>query len=104
MWDWAQIAGSGVALVWGWRVQRKGHREKLLDPPTPTQVAERKRDETRRTPGLIAAGRGAALLAAPVLPALAAWAMGWVCAAVTVREYPSEVAARRAAQEHRPAR
>nr|WP_168509762.1 hypothetical protein [Streptomyces sp. S1D4-11]QIY97201.1 hypothetical protein HEP87_28425 [Streptomyces sp. S1D4-11] len=35
------------------------------------------------------------LIAAPVLPALLAYAVGWVLAAFTVREYPSEVGARR---------
>ena len=33
--DGVQAAASVVALVWGWLSQRKGHREALLDPPTP---------------------------------------------------------------------
>ncbi len=35
-------------------------------------------------------------LAAPVVPAVAAFATGWLAAVLTVREYPSEVGARRA--------
>ncbi|MGW1754434.1 hypothetical protein [Streptomyces mirabilis] len=95
VWDWAQVAASCVALVWGWVVQRRGHRRDLLDPPTPSEARGRKRDRTRRSTGLALAGRILFLIAAPVLPALLAYAVGWVLAAFTVREYPSEVGARR---------
>lgn len=37
VWDWAQVALSFVALLWGWRVQRRDHHKKLLDPPSPTR-------------------------------------------------------------------
>ena len=95
MWDWTQVAASGVALVWGWLVQRRDHRRKLLDPPAPGEVRAAKRDEVRRSVWLTLVGRVAWLVAAPVMPALAAWAVGWCAAAFTVREYPSEVGARR---------
>jgi hypothetical protein len=95
VWDWAQVAASCVALVWGWVVQRRGHRRDLLDPPTPSEARGRKRDQTRRSTGRALAGRILFLIAAPVLPALLAYAVGWVLAAFTVREYPSEVGARR---------
>lgn len=91
VWDWAQVVVSCVALVWGWVVQRRD----LLDPPTPSEARGRKRDRTRRSTGLALAGRILFPVAAPVLPALLAYAVGWVLAAFTVREYPSEVGARR---------
>ncbi|MFE4624922.1 hypothetical protein [Streptomyces mirabilis] len=86
---------SCVGLVWGWVVQRRGHRRDLLDPPTPSEARGRKRDRTRRSTGLAPAGRVIFPVAAPVLPALLAYVVGWVLAAFTVREYPSEVGARR---------
>ncbi|MGW4563174.1 hypothetical protein ACWEN3_12430 [Streptomyces sp. NPDC004561] len=101
VWDWAQVAGAVVALVWGWRTQRRDHRRKLLDPPTPDEFRAAKRDEVRRSVWLTLAGRVLWLVAAPVLPALAAGLVGWVLAAFTVREYPSEVGARRWLEEHR---
>ncbi|MEU7056186.1 hypothetical protein [Streptomyces sp. NPDC046197] len=99
VWDWAQVVASCVAVVWGWVVQRRGHRKKLLDPPTPAQARAGKRDQSRRTPGLVVAGRFLVLIAAPVLPAFMAFAVGWLVAAFTVREYPSEVGARRWLQQ-----
>ena len=101
VWDWAQAVVSVVALVWGWRVQRRDLRRKLLDPPTPDQARRTKRDETRRSTGLAVAGRALWLVAAPVAPALVAGCVGWVVAAFAVREYPSEVGARRALEESR---
>ncbi|MET7898220.1 hypothetical protein [Streptomyces mirabilis] len=98
--DRVQLAASCVAPVWGWVKQRRGHREGLLHPPTPEQTRQAKRDHDRRAPGLASAGRGLGLLAAPVLPALAAYSVGWLAAWLTVREYPSEVGARRWLQEH----
>ncbi|MGW4137076.1 hypothetical protein ACWELV_09795 [Streptomyces mirabilis] len=95
VWDWAQVVVSCVALVWGWVVQRRGHRRDLLDPPTPSEARGRRRDRTGRSTGLALAGRILFLIAAPVLPALLAYVVGWVLAAFTVREYPSEVGARR---------
>ena len=99
VWDWAQVALSFVALAWGWRVQRRDHREKLLDPPSPDRSRHSKQDETRRSTGLAVAGRVLWLVAAPVAPALAAGCVGWVVAVFTVREYPSEVGARRWMEE-----
>ncbi|MEV0266791.1 hypothetical protein AB0I49_36335 [Streptomyces sp. NPDC050617] len=96
VWDGVQAVAGCAALVWGWLVQRRGHRAKLADPPTPEQAWDRKSDEKRRTTGPAALGRIVAVLAAPVAPAVAAFALGWVCAVMTVREYPSEVGARRA--------
>ncbi|MET7681245.1 hypothetical protein [Streptomyces sp. NPDC005423] len=96
VWDWTQVAASCVALGWGWRVQRRDHRAKLLDPPTPAQARSAKRDGTRRSVGLAVAGRVLCLVAAPVMPVFVAGCVGWVAAAFTVREYPSEVGARRA--------
>lgn len=95
VWDWAQVAGSCAALVWGWQVQRRDHHRKLQNPPTPDQVRQGKRSETGRSVGLAMVGRAFFLIAAPVMPACAAWCVGWVVAAFTVREYPSEVGARR---------
>ncbi|WP_227025777.1 hypothetical protein [Streptomyces fodineus] len=95
VWDRAQAAASVVALAWGWLVQRRDHRRKLLDPPAPDEFRAAKRDETRRSTGLVVAGRVPWLVAAPVMPALAAWAVGWSLGMLTVREYPSEVGARR---------
>ncbi|MFS4096738.1 hypothetical protein [Streptomyces sp. AF1A] len=95
VWDGVQVAASVVALAWGWRVQRRDHRRKLLDPPAPDEFRAAKRDESRRSVRLALAGRVLWLLAAPVIPALAAWGAGWCAAAFTVREYPSEVGARR---------
>ncbi|MFJ9898577.1 hypothetical protein ACIQPR_35120 [Streptomyces sp. NPDC091280] len=100
VWDWAQVIASCGAPVWGWVVQRRSHHRDLQDPPAPDEFRSRKRAEARRTTGLALVGRFAVVLAAPVLPALAAWAVGWCAAMLTVREYPSEVGARRWLQEH----
>jgi hypothetical protein len=94
VWDWTQAAASGVAVVWGWTKQRRDHRRKLLAPPTPQQMWDAKRGDTRRAPGLARAGVLPLLIAAPVLPAIAAWGVGWFVAMLTVHEYPSEVGAR----------
>ncbi|GCB45601.1 hypothetical protein [Streptomyces sp. NL15-2K] len=96
VWDWTQALASCAALIWGWQLQRRDHHKKLLDPPTPAQARQAKRAETRRSVWLTLAGRVLFLIAAPVMPAFAAWCVGWVVAAFTVREYPSEVGARRA--------
>ncbi|WP_234312044.1 hypothetical protein [Streptomyces griseus] len=100
VWDWAQVAVSCAALVWGWLVQRRAHRGQLLNPPTPSEFSSAKRDEARRSTGLAMLGRALVLLAAPVLPALAAFGVGWTVAMLTVREYPSEVGARRWLEKH----
>ncbi|MFJ8021951.1 hypothetical protein [Streptomyces sp. NPDC096311] len=100
VWDWAQMTASCVAVVWGWVKQRRDHRKALLDPPTPAEFRSRKRAEVRRSAGLALAGRGLLAIAAPIMPAFAAWCVGWFAAALTVREYPSEVGARRWLQEH----
>ncbi|WSQ10003.1 hypothetical protein OG604_20795 [Streptomyces sp. NBC_01231] len=97
--DGAQVVASCAALVWGWVKQRRSHREALLDPPSPQQTWVAKRDHNRRagrSAGWGAAG-GRVLLAlvAPVMPAFAAYLVGWLTAWGTVREYPSEVGARR---------
>jgi len=95
VWDWTQVAASGVAVVWGWMKQRRDHHKKLLDPPTPQQMWNAKRRDTRRASGLAGAAVLPLLIAAPVLPVIAAWGVGWFTAMLTVREYPSEVGARR---------
>ncbi|MEV5872898.1 hypothetical protein AB0L75_01485 [Streptomyces sp. NPDC052101] len=100
VWDGAQVVAACAASVWGWVQQRRGHREALLDPPSPGQTLQAKRDHNRRVPGLIALGRGLVVLAAPVMPAFAAYLVGWLAAWLTVREYPSEVGARRWLEEH----
>ncbi|MFI5472203.1 hypothetical protein ACIA6D_18450 [Streptomyces cacaoi] len=102
VWDWTQVAASGAAVVWGWVKQRREHRRKLLDPPTPRQMWQAKRGASGRAPGLARAGVLPLLIAAPVLPAIAAWGVGWFVAMLTVREYPSEVGARRWVQEKSP--
>jgi 4-amino-4-deoxy-L-arabinose transferase-like glycosyltransferase len=93
VWDWTQAVASGVAVVWGWMKQRRDHRRKLLAPPTPQQMREAKRGESGRAPGLARAAVLPLLIAAPVLPAIVAWGVGWLVAMLTVREYPSEVGA-----------
>ncbi|MFJ1812572.1 MULTISPECIES: hypothetical protein [unclassified Streptomyces] len=97
--NWVQAGASCVALVRGWTKQRRSHHEALLNPPTPEQTLRAKRDHDRRAPGRVAAGRGLVLLAAPLMPAFAAYLVGWLTAWLTVREYPSEVGARRWMQE-----
>ncbi|MEU2286438.1 hypothetical protein ABZ614_31685 [Streptomyces sp. NPDC013178] len=99
VWNWTQAIASGAALIWGWTKQRRSHREALLHPPTPEQTRAAKLDHNRRAPGRVAAGRGLVLLAAPVMPAFAAYVVGWLTAWLTVREYPSEVGARRWMEE-----
>ncbi|MFG2638540.1 hypothetical protein ACGFX8_32925 [Streptomyces sp. NPDC048362] len=101
VWDGVQVAASVVASVWGWVTQRRGHCEALLDPPDPDRTLRAARDHDRRVPGRIAAGRGLVLLAAPVMPAIVAYLVGWSAAWLTVREYPSEVGARRWLEERR---
>ncbi|MFF3330134.1 hypothetical protein ACFYWX_11320 [Streptomyces sp. NPDC002888] len=102
VWDGTQIAASGVALVWGWVKQRHDHHKRLLDPPNPDEMWQTRRNQVSRAPGLARAGLIPLLLAAPVLPALAAWCVGWTAAMLTVREYPSEAGARRWLQERAP--
>jgi lysylphosphatidylglycerol synthetase-like protein (DUF2156 family) len=96
VWDWTQVVASCVAVVWGWLKQRRDHRKGLLDPPSPQRIRMAKRKEGIRAQGLARAGILPLLIAAPVLPAVAAWCVGWFVAVLTVREYPSEVGARRA--------
>lgn len=96
--DVVQVTASCVAVVWGWIRQRRGHRAALLDPPTPEQTRAAKRTHNvraGRAAGAQAGGRLLLGLAAPVMPALAAYLVGWLAAWLTVREYPSEVGARR---------
>ncbi|WP_225835776.1 hypothetical protein [Streptomyces sp. NK08204] len=100
VWDGAQVIGSCGAVVWGWVRQRRDHKKALLDPPSPGEFRARKRAETGRSVGLAMAGRFLWLIAAPVLPALVAWGVGWLAASLTVHEYPSEAGARRWLQEH----
>ncbi|WP_217234551.1 hypothetical protein [Streptomyces sp. AC555_RSS877] len=102
VWNWTQAVASCAALAWGWIRQRRSHREGLLHPPTPEQTLHAERDHNRRGPGRIAAGRALVLLAAPVMPAFAAYVVGWLTAWLTVREYPSEVGARRWLRERHP--
>ncbi|NEA47841.1 hypothetical protein [Streptomyces sp. SID10815] len=90
-WDWVQGILACAGAVWGWGVQRRG----MADPPVPAQARAGKRDQVGRSAGLAVAGRFLVLVAAPVLPAVPAFGVGWLGAAFTVREYPSEVGARR---------
>ncbi|MET8983662.1 hypothetical protein ABZX85_49705 [Streptomyces sp. NPDC004539] len=94
-WDWTQLPLGALAAVWGWRIQRRAVARDLTNPPTPAESRARKRSEQSRTTPLALLGRILALLAAPVMPSLAALAVGWTLAMLTVREYPSEVGARR---------
>ncbi|WP_432030023.1 hypothetical protein [Streptomyces sp. 1222.5] len=100
VWDGVQVAASAVALVWGGVAQRRELREALLDPPDPDRVLRARRDHERRVPGRIALGRALVLLAAPVMPAFAAHVVGRLAVWLTVREYPSEVGARRWLEAH----
>ncbi|MEW2049764.1 hypothetical protein [Streptomyces sp. NPDC005476] len=58
-----------------------------------------KRGAGERAPGLARAAVLPLLIAAPDLPAIAARGVGRFVAMLTVREYPSEVGARRWMQE-----
>ncbi|MDX3386139.1 hypothetical protein PV682_32480 [Streptomyces niveiscabiei] len=99
-----QIAAACVAFVRGWIRQRREHREALLDPPTPEETWAVKRAHNRRAPRIALSGRGGLIiLAAPIAPAFLAYYDGWIAAWLTVREYPSEVGARRWLEEQRAA-
>lgn len=100
VWNSVLAIASCMTFVWGWVAQRRRHRVALLDPPTPTQTLQAKRDRARRNVGLTFAGRGLVLLAAPVLPALIAYAFGEFLAVLTVRESAAEVGARRWLEKH----
>lgn len=100
VWNSVLAAASCVTVVWGWVAQRRRHREALLNPPTPEQTRQAKRDRARRNVGVTFAGRGLVLLAAPVLPALIAYAIGEFLAVLTVRESAAEVGARRWLEKH----
>lgn len=93
--DSIQAVASLAALVWGWIRQRRDHREALLDPPTPEETWAAKRAHNRRAPRFALSSRALVLLAVPLLPAVATYYAGWITAWLTVREYPSEVGARR---------
>lgn len=95
VWDWTQVAASCGLAVWGWVQQRRAIRKKLLNPPTPAQAWINKRYDTQRGQNLGRAALIPALIVLPVVPALFAWSVGTLAAAFTVREYPSEVGARR---------
>ena len=98
VWDVAQVVAACRGVVWGWVVQRRAHRRDLLDPPGPGRTRAARRASAGRSTGLAVLGRGLVVIAAPVMPAFAAFCVGWSVAALTVREYPSEVGARRALQ------
>ncbi|MFI9804682.1 hypothetical protein ACIHEJ_10005 [Streptomyces sp. NPDC052301] len=100
VWDAVQTGASCVTLVQGWVRQRRDHRGRLLDPPAPDAFRAAKRAEAGRARYWSRAGLVPLLLAAPVLPALAAWCVGWFAAMLTVRAYPSEVGARRWLEAH----
>ncbi|MFI2203168.1 hypothetical protein ACH47Z_20750 [Streptomyces sp. NPDC020192] len=100
IWDMAQVIASCVTLALGWVKQRRDLRRQLLDPPTPDGFRAAKRREAGRARYWSRAGLVLLLLAAPVLPAFAAWCVGWFLASLTVREYPSEVGARRWLEVH----
>ncbi|WP_234337042.1 hypothetical protein [Streptomyces xylophagus] len=63
-----------------------------------------KRYATQRGQGLGRAAVLPALLVLPVVPALFAWCVSTIAALFTVREYPSEVGARRALEHSRSQR
>ncbi|MHC5904704.1 hypothetical protein ACVNF4_12470 [Streptomyces sp. S6] len=99
--DGVEIAASCATLARGWVVQRRDHRKALLAPPTPEETWAAKRAHNRRALRSAGSGRGLLILAAPLLPALAAYYVGWTAAWLTVREYPSEAGARRWLAENR---
>ncbi|MET7483038.1 hypothetical protein [Streptomyces sp. NPDC005538] len=101
VWDWTQALAACGAFVWGWVKQRRDIREKMLNPPNPTQAWLDKRYATQRGQGLGRAAVLPALLVLPVVPALFAWCVGTIAAVFSVREYPSEVGARRALEHSR---
>ncbi|KND39316.1 hypothetical protein [Streptomyces acidiscabies] len=101
--DVIQVIASLATMVWGWITQRRAHREALLDPPTPEETWTAKRAHNRRAPRIALSSRGLVLLAVPLLPAVATYYVGWITAWLTVREYPSEVGARRWVEEQRAA-
>ncbi|MEU5533909.1 hypothetical protein [Streptomyces sp. NPDC020362] len=99
-WDVTQVIVSCATLAWGWVKQRRDLRGQLLDPPAPDAFRAAKRAEATHAGYWSRAGLIPLLLAAPVLPAVAAWGVGWFAAALTVREYPGEVGSRRWIEEH----
>ncbi|MFC9928057.1 hypothetical protein [Streptomyces sp. NPDC127190] len=99
-WDAVQAVASCAALVHGWVGQRRALRRQRLDPPAPGEVRAAKRAATGRAGNWSRAGVVPLLLAAPVLPAFAAWCAGRLLAALAVRAYPSEIGARRQLEEH----
>ena len=100
VWDAVQILASCVTVVWGWVSQRRKLRRQLVDPPAPDALRAARRAETRRAVYWSRAGLIPLLLAAPILPPIVAWCVGWCTAAFTVREHPSEVGARRWIEAH----
>ncbi|OIJ97564.1 hypothetical protein BIV25_15165 [Streptomyces sp. MUSC 14] len=100
VWDVTQVIASCAAIVWGWVKARRDLRRQLLDPPLPDAFRAARRAGAPRARNWSRAGLIPLLLAAPVLPPLAAWCVGWFAASLTVRHYPSEVGARRWLEEH----
>ncbi|MFF7750735.1 hypothetical protein ACFZCP_16060 [Streptomyces sp. NPDC007971] len=99
-WDVTQVIASCATLALGWVGQRRNLRRQLLDPPAPDAFRAAKRAEAARAGYWSRAGVIPLLLASPVLPAVAAWGVGWLTATLTVRAYPSEVGARRWIEAH----
>lgn len=89
------VVTSCAGLVWGWVAQRRRHRAALLDPPTPDQAWAARRRRGRRNVGSAFGGRGAVILAVPILPAVMAYAIGELLGVLTVRESAAEAGARR---------
>ncbi|QNP69841.1 hypothetical protein IAG44_10545 [Streptomyces roseirectus] len=97
-----QAVLCAAALVAGWVTQRRSHHEGLRNPPTPDDAWHAKRAHNHRAPGILALGRAVLLIAAPVMPAIAAYLVSRLTAWTLVREYPSEVGARRWLAQHTP--
>jgi hypothetical protein len=87
-WDAAQIVLACLGAVGGWVLARRQTRRQVAEAADGAEV--------RRTGGAVLGGRFVLVLLSPVAPALAALATGWLASSLTVREYPTEVAARRA--------
>ncbi|WP_225101605.1 hypothetical protein [Streptomyces sp. CoH27] len=101
VWDVTMVIASCATFARGWVGQRRALRRQLLDPPTPDAFLAAKRAEAGRARYWSRACLIPLLLAAPVLPAVAAWCVGRLLAVLTVRAYPSEVGARRWMEVHK---
>lgn len=102
--DAAMSVLAAVGAVWGWLAARRTMRRQRAESVGPAEARRRKAAGLARSTGLALAGRIAVIILGPVLAPFAAFATAWLLSTLTVREYPSELGARRelAAHGHPP--